>query len=200
MITSQNFSALILAGGKSLRYGGENKALIALGGKSILSLQLEVLKPIFSQIIVVGNRNEELKAYSSDVLFAPDLFIDFGPLAGIYAGLIKADHEFCFVFSCDMPFLNASLIKKMINIFRSSNADILLPSRDGKIEPLFAVYSKNLAPLLKIHIENREGNSIRSFVFKNNFEYLELDDTVENSKCFYNINSKIDLMLWENEL
>lgn len=193
MKISNSVSAVILAGGKSTRYNGENKALISIKGQSILELQLKVLQAAFTEIIIVGHRNDELIEFASGVKFTEDIFHDFGPLAGIYAGLLASESNTCFVFSCDMPFIELNVIQAMLSAFELRNTDILIPSISGNIEPLFALYSKKISTNLKLHIENSQGNSIRSFIFKHNFDYFELEDNFENKRCFYNINSKIDL-------
>lgn len=47
-------SAAILAGGRARRMNGEDKALLEVGGQPILLRQLTVLRPLFTEILVVA--------------------------------------------------------------------------------------------------------------------------------------------------
>ena len=78
---------LILAGGLARRMGGGDKALITIGGVTILDRVLGLLRPACAEIILNANGDPARFArYGLPVI--PDSVPDFaGPLAGILAGL-----------------------------------------------------------------------------------------------------------------
>jgi molybdopterin-guanine dinucleotide biosynthesis protein A len=50
-----NISGVILAGGSNKRFTGMTKANIVIGGKTIISRIMEIIRDIFDEIIIVTN-------------------------------------------------------------------------------------------------------------------------------------------------
>jgi len=130
-------TAAILAGGKSTRIG-TNKAFLQIGDTTIIERQLELLGPLFREILVSTN--------------SPDLYASFGlrcvadqvpiacSLAGVHAALVEASHQHVFVLACDMPFVDRALIQHLAR-YTDSN-DIVIPRTGGGFEPLHCFYSQ----------------------------------------------------------
>ena len=53
-------TGIILIGGKSIRMG-ENKALMKLGSKTVIERMVDIVQPLFSNIILISNTPEEYK-------------------------------------------------------------------------------------------------------------------------------------------
>ena len=109
---------LVLAGGLARRMGGGDKALLRIGGASILERVLERLGPQCSGIIL--NANGDPRRFAATGLpVVPDDVPGFaGPLAGILAGLDwAAAHApgIAFVGSVpgDCPFLPRDLMERL---------------------------------------------------------------------------------------
>ena len=183
-----DISAVILAGGKNSRIQQE-KSLIKIKGNHIIDKQVKLLENIFENIIIVTNK-EEIKRKFSNLKIVEDEFKNCGPLGGIHTSLKNSDTEAIFVFACDMPCLNPSIILQQIAIYRSTTCDILVPRHDEGIEPLHAIYSKTNLPYLEKCL-NADRYSVRSFYSKVNAKYFELEKIYIN--CFYNINTYADL-------
>jgi molybdopterin-guanine dinucleotide biosynthesis protein A len=78
---------LILAGGLARRMGGGDKALITIGGETILSRVLARLAPQCAAVIINAN-GDPARFANTRLPIVPDLIPDFaGPLAGVLAGL-----------------------------------------------------------------------------------------------------------------
>jgi molybdopterin-guanine dinucleotide biosynthesis protein A len=45
----------ILAGGKATRMGGQPKSFLVVDGRRIIDRQLDVLRPLFEEILIVAN-------------------------------------------------------------------------------------------------------------------------------------------------
>ena len=106
---------LILAGGLARRMGGGDKAMIRIGGATILERVLERLQPACSALVI--NANGDPARFSRLGLpVVADSVPDFaGPLAGILAGLdwaVAHAREVTWVASVpgDCPFLPKDLI------------------------------------------------------------------------------------------
>ncbi|MBF0412735.1 MAG: molybdenum cofactor guanylyltransferase [Desulfamplus sp.] len=62
-VQHQKFSAVIIAGGLNSRMGGNNKAFLKIGGKTILSRLLNTLEKYFDEILLVTKNPSEYSSY-----------------------------------------------------------------------------------------------------------------------------------------
>ncbi len=187
-----NIDAVILAGGKNRRFKGKQKSLARIEGKTILRRQLEVLKPIFPEIILVTNHFEEFSEYN-ELKLSEDIVPDKGPLSGIHAGMVNSTSSNIFVFAGDMPFLNADLIKKQIQISCSKQYEAIIPKTIKGIEPLHGIYNKKALKTLESLLEQENVLPVKSLLNKVNTFYWLISD----QKAFVNINTIDDLKnLW----
>ena len=105
-------SGVILAGGLSTRYGGENKAFLRVGGMRILDRLFAVYRQIFDEIILVTNNPVEFLEW--DALIVSDIFPVRSSLTGVHAGLFYASHPFAFFSACDTPFLKKEIVETVL--------------------------------------------------------------------------------------
>ncbi len=100
-----------------------------------------------------------------------------------------------------MPLLDKILIINQIKKFFKTDSDILIPQHLGFIEPLHAIYSKNILENLTQHIKMcNDKYSIRGFLPKTKTEYFQITDIDIVKKAFKNINTNTDLEDLENLL
>lgn len=186
-------TGIILAGGKNLRLG-RTKATEIIGGKSLVERVIERLRPLASQILLVTSAERPDFPGAGDMEFLTDLYPGYGPLGGIYTGLVAARSPNSIVVACDMPFLNTKLLGFMVE--QADDFDAVVPRLDGgMIEPLHAVYSQSCLDKMKERLE-REQLSVGSFVKALRVRYIE---PAESRKLdpkllsFFNINYPADL-------
>jgi len=137
-------TAIILAGGKSSRFG-RDKAFVKIEGIPIIKRQIKILAMIFKKIIIVTNSPRKYRLKGVKII--QDIIPDKGPLGGLYSGLRASDSIYNFVVACDMPFLNERLVKYMIKNIK--NFDVFIPKIDNKLHPLCGIYSKNCIPVIE---------------------------------------------------
>jgi len=109
---------LVLAGGLARRMGGGDKALLRIGGVSILDRVLERVGQQCSRIILNANGDPRRFASTGLPVVADDLPGFAGPLAGILAGLdwaVAHAPEITWIGSVpgDCPFLPRDLIARL---------------------------------------------------------------------------------------
>lgn len=142
-------SATVLAGGLATRMGGTAKAFLSLGGEVLLDRQLEVLRPRFEEILVAVGAPDgcELAPFEQRGLRAVhDRFPGAGPLAGLHASLEACRTPWLFAVACDMPFLDGALIDRMAGrVALAGDAEVVVPMRKGRPEPLHAFYRTSAA-------------------------------------------------------
>ena len=139
-------TGVVQAGGKSTRMGGRPKALIQLGGRSIVERVVAALTPVVDDVLVVTN-TPELYAFLGLPMVA-DVYPDHGSLGGIYSGLSAAG-EIAFTVACDMPFLHPEVVRLVVA--RAGEGDVVIPRVGEQYETMHAAYGKACLP----HIEER---------------------------------------------
>jgi molybdopterin-guanine dinucleotide biosynthesis protein A len=153
-------SAIILAGGQSRRMGRE-KALIDYNGQPIIAHVIDTLRDLSDDVIVVSNRSETYAAAVGSARSVPDYDPPSGPLGGIYTGLSAAKNDLAIVVACDMPFLNRSLLRYLID--RAEQVDAVVMQLDGEYEPLHAVYRRTCLPSIQDHLLKGDRRVISFF-------------------------------------
>lgn len=137
-------TGVVLAGGRSLRYG-TNKALERVGGVRLIELVIQALRPVLPEIILITNTPSDFGFLGLPMY--KDRIPNLGPLGGIHTGLYFMPSPVGFFVACDMPFLNTSLIGYMVSL--RHDADAVVPRVSGLLEPLHAVYTNACAPAVE---------------------------------------------------
>jgi len=189
-----DISCIVLAGGKGLRLG-QDKALEVVGNRSLLERVVSSLSFFNSDIIVVTASKQphpRLVGYPK-LKAVTDVYLNKGPLGGIYTGLKASDSFYNLVVACDMPFLNQALLYYMVQV--SAGFDLVVPKLGEMVEPLHAVYSKGC--LVPIESLLKRGNlSLRQLFTLVKVRYLEAGEISRfdpEHLSFFNINSRADL-------
>ena len=186
-----NMTAIILAGGNSIRMG-ENKAFIKIDGVPIITTIHTLFRELFQEVIIVTNQKHLFEGFEPGVY--TDLLPDRGALGGLYTGVFFSKFEYSFCAACDMPFIKRSLVEFLI---RSTNdEDAIVPrTRDG-LQPLHAIYSKSCLDAMKRVIDRGKYKIIDFYdlvkvriVEESNF--LHLDPLRES---FINVNTPEELL------
>jgi molybdenum cofactor guanylyltransferase len=151
-------TAVVLAGGKSSRMG-RPKSLLPFDGEPLIVHIVRALKQMFAEIVLVAAPDQELP--DLPVVLVRDEVAYQGPVGGIYYGLKAAGGEFCFVTSCDVPFLNPPLISYLIS--HISDRDVVVPFWENRFQPLHAVYRTSVLALLKEQLDRGELRPVYLF-------------------------------------
>jgi molybdenum cofactor guanylyltransferase len=143
-------TAAILAGGRARRLGGRDKSRLLVGGRTILDRQLEALQGLVSRVVIVAD--EPARFAGAGVPVVADAVPGCGSLGGIYTAVTAAAGP-VLVLACDMPFVTAPFLARVIEAGRE--ADVAIPrTRDG-YHPLCACYAPSCAVHLMRRIERR---------------------------------------------
>ena len=108
-------SAVILAGGQSRRLG-RDKAVEPIGGIPLIRRVIERVEHVAGEVLVVvadSSRGGELPLDPRHQVVL-DRYPGTGSLGGIFSGLEAASNPWVIAVACDMPFLNLSLIDRML--------------------------------------------------------------------------------------
>jgi len=186
-------TSIILAGGKSSRLG-RSKALQIIEGKSLIQWVVDRLAILSTEIIIATAHGKPIPCSSAvSIKTVADIYPGKGPLVGIYSGLIASSSPRAIVAGCDTPFLSVNLLEYMTQI--CSTFDVVIPRIKNKLEPLYAVYSRNCLDPIQGLLEQDE-RQIRKLFSMVNVKYVEEDEINRfdpEHLSFFNINNHDDL-------
>jgi molybdopterin-guanine dinucleotide biosynthesis protein A len=196
------WTAAILAGGRSRRLGGLNKARLVLNaatsapgassGDSVLDRQLMRLVRVVDRTIIIANDAEAYSRFGVPVI--ADLIPGAGALGALYTAVHTAQTDRTLVVACDMPFVSEPLLAYLVDAGRS--ADIAIPRTTRGYEPLCATYSRRSAGELLRLIEEKRfklGDVARiPGLIVREIGRDELDPFGPEEVLFFNINTPDD--------
>jgi molybdopterin-guanine dinucleotide biosynthesis protein A len=163
---------------------GRDKALLPVAGKSLIEYVLSQMGGRFGEILISVSDPDKFG-------FLPHrLVVDqqpgLGPMMGIQSALRVSAYPKSFVISCDIPEVDLGLVESMVA--QAGSCEIVLPiSPGGRLEPLFAVYSRNIRPRMSQLLEEGETSLLPLFP-RCRTETIEL----KNSAWFKNLNTPRD--------
>ncbi len=136
----RSVAGVVLAGGASRRMG-QPKAGLRLGGSTLLERQLATLADVGADPLLVSTRPgiplPPLPA-GLRVSVVEDDWPDAGPLAGIERALRAVPTRWLVVLAVDLPGMTSAWLSGLLQGLRPGVGRI--PRRDGRWEPLAAVY------------------------------------------------------------
>ena len=138
-------AGVIVAGGRSTRFGEADKATADLAGIPMVRRVADRLAPTVDALVVncrddqVAAIETALEGYPHEVKLAPDPEPDQGPMAGIRTGLAATQRDYAVVVACDMPFVARPLVEYLFE--RAAGHDAAVPKlSDGWFQTTQAVY------------------------------------------------------------
>jgi molybdopterin-guanine dinucleotide biosynthesis protein A len=185
-----SFSAVILAGGKSLRMG-RDKAFLEIRGQTLLTRQIQLARETgAAEILLSGRADTDYSGFGHRVLH--DKLFDAGPLAGIERALDAAKSPLLLVLAVDLPEMSAEFLQRLSA--GCSETCGAIPKLAGHIEPLAAFYPKTTQSLALAGLE-RKSFAVKDFagqcVKANLARFVYFD--INESRRFANWNSHADV-------
>lgn len=144
-------AGVVLAGGKSTRFGSD-KALALHKGNALIQSITRRLEGLFSETLLVTNTPENYGFLGWPMI--ADYYQNCGPLAGIHAALRAISQPRAFVCGCDMPLVNQELVRFLCEL--SGDYEVVLPWLPEGPEPLYAVYSKKVLPVIEENLAHKQ--------------------------------------------
>ncbi len=183
-------TGVILAGGRSIRMGGEDKGLIALNHVPLYRYVLERLSPQVAQVMISANRN--LEHYrESGLKVINDTLPDYpGPLAGMLAGLRAADTPWVAFAPCDVPIFPTDLVTRLWQ--GKQKAFAAFACAGERDHPAFSLLHRSLIPVLENFLT---GGDRKVVLFFAQINAQRVVFPVE-PRAFTNLNTPQDIQQW----
>ena len=136
-------TGIVLAGGRSTRFGGD-KLAVEVGGRPLLHLAIEAVAGVVDEVVVVVGA--EMPAtllpagLRASVFVARDAVAGQGPLAGLAAGLAAASHPLVLLVGGDQPALQSALLRELLSRLDAgtddAGFDVVGLEEAGQLRPL----------------------------------------------------------------
>ncbi len=194
-------SAVILAGGESLRMGID-KCTVLFHGKPLIHWPYNVLVDITDEVIISVSMKKKtsslLKFFEGNVKIVRDKKLDLGPISGLLSSFEKAKGDYVAVSPCDSPFIKRELYLRLFDL--AMEADGAVPYVNGFWEPLHGVYKRGvMIKAIKKILSEGKNRPIDTYEYMN-IKHLPKDEIMDfdpNMFSFVNVNSFQDL-LWSS--
>jgi len=170
---------------------GRDKALLPLGGMPLIEHVLRRVEGLGDEVLITTNRPEDYAFLGMRLV--EDRRPGTGALHGLLTALEAARGARVLLVGCDMPFVNRSLLEHMLAI--STDAEVVIPRRGGKLQPLHAIYSKTCAEPVSQALEAGEKRMISFFprIQARIVEQDTLDQYDPDGLSFFNVNTPEEL-------
>ncbi|MCM3734498.1 molybdenum cofactor guanylyltransferase [Bacillus cytotoxicus] len=180
------FAGIVLAGGKSSRFG-EPKALAMWQGKTFIEHSVEALKEVTTDIVVISHpdiTNELSHILNVPVVEDIELYKGNGPLAGLLTGMEFIDANWYIVAPCDTPNVSKEWALELIER-ADETYEAIVPLVEGKKQPLLALYHAKVKGRIE-RLLKEEKRSMQGLLSQCNIRYV----TAEERDVFVNVNTK----------
>lgn len=143
---SSSVLGAIIAGGRAVRMGGGDKALIPVAGRPVLSWLLQDLMPQVDSVIMVANGDAQRFAGFPVTVVGDDPDLPSGPLAGIVTALRLARQQ-DFSDICVVPGDTPRVPPDLVNRLRAARGPrmVSVAHRLGSAYPVVALWRASAA-------------------------------------------------------
>ena len=191
-MNENNILAVILAGGKSKRFGQE-KSQVKLGDKTLLEHSLSKLKSKFDKILIVTNNNT-IKDY---ITINDCIEGQLGPLVGVLSAMKwikknKFSYNWIATFPCDTPFFNTSIIEEFFKASKLNDNLLYFVKSKEKRHNIFGLWSLKLIEILEKDIIENHYRKVEKWANKIGVKTINVP--YDDIDPFFNINTKEDLI------
>lgn len=127
----------ILCGGQSRRMG-RDKGLLPFLGVPLIERVVARVRPLGDDIALITNSPGAYAFLGLPML--PDDAPGLGPLGGVRTALAHSRAPVVAVAACDMPFVNAGVLRRCCEELEAHSADAAVPASAAGLEPMHAAY------------------------------------------------------------
>ncbi len=153
-------AGVVLCGGQSRRMGTD-KALLEVGGQTLLARALGVLDEVAGEVWLACGPLPRYAEHGRELLL--DQRADGGPLAGLESALARLERsggDWLAVLACDMPAARPEVFLGAFERARERDLDAVFYADAGGLEPLFGVVRARALAAVRAALDRGERRSI----------------------------------------
>lgn len=197
----------ILAGGLSRRMDGKEKALLKIGGETLLDISAARLQLQVRDVVVNANGDAE-RFGSIEFPVISDIIDNYaGPLAGVhtllnYAKNSEVAYTHVASVAADTPYFPHSFVQSCVNALeaidgrRTQFESIAIAMSGGFRHPVFGLWPVSLFPDISTFLETEKTRKVMAFVQNHKHSFVEFPMVeIDSDHCdpFFNINTPLDM-------
>ena len=191
-----NILAVVLAGGKSKRFG-RDKSQVKLGNKILIDYILTEIVDLYKDVLIVTN--EPIKFLDSNkISIANDIKKGLGPLGGIFSAMRwvkdnKKDYKWISTFPIDTPFFKREHLNRFYKEIDLDKSNLFFMKSKNTRHNIFGLWSLELFEKLEYALDKGDR---KVELWANEIGVKTIDFEHEGNKDpFFNINSEEDLKI-----
>ncbi len=189
-----NILAVVLAGGKSKRFG-RDKSQVKLGNKILIDYILDEIIDIYNDILIVANKPIKF-LNSNKISLIEDIKKDLGPLGGVFSAMKWArdnrkNYKWISTFPIDTPFFKKEHLSKFYKKIDLEKSNLFFIKSKNTRHNIFGLWSLELYEKLELAL-NKGDRKVEIWANKMGVKIIDLEH--ENNKDpFFNINTEEEL-------
>jgi molybdopterin-guanine dinucleotide biosynthesis protein A len=166
---------VVLAGGSARRLHGADKALIEVGGVTLLERVVAALAGA-GRIVVVGPKRD----FDLPVLWIQEEPPGSGPVPALAAGLSLATTPLVAVVAVDMPFVSSEVIVRLAHEVQGRDGAVVRDG-SGRDQMLLAVYRTDSLHRRLAALPDHAGTSMRDLI--EGLDVQRVGDDISSFDC-----------------
>ncbi len=189
-----NILAVVLAGGKSQRFG-RDKSQVKLGDKMLIDYILNEIKDIYKDILIVTN--EPIKYLNLNKIYlTSDIQKGLGPLGGVFSAMKwvrdnKKDYKWISTFPIDSPFFKKEHLNRFYKEIDLDKSNLFFMKSKNTRHNIFGLWSLELFEKLELSL-NKGDRKVELWANEIGVKTIDFENE-KNKDPFFNINTEEDL-------
>jgi len=187
---ADSVTIVVLAGGSSRRFGSD-KALAYWQDTTVIEAVIQEAGKACRNIVIAAGEPDNYRWIGIPKI--SDIVQGKGPIGGLYSALATCKTCWLMLLACDMPLVDSRFIRYMLNI--PTRAQIIIPCIRGRFEPLHALYSRSIFPLVRslIEMDRLSMLNLLDIAPVHVVNEREVLDICGGTQCLENFNTRDEL-------
>lgn len=189
----EDVTAIVLCGGTGSRLGTQDKTLVPMLGRPLVSYAIDGLEQQVGKIVLSCGREPE--PYESlGLTVVADASPGNGPLGGVASALPMIESDWVLVYPGDSPFPDGGLVARLGPT--AASRGVAVPRTGDQRQNLVLLLSRAMADELAAYYAGG-GRAVRKWLDDSAVEGVDMSDVAES---FFNVNTPSDLAWAEERL
>ncbi|BDY12880.1 molybdenum cofactor guanylyltransferase [Hydrogenimonas cancrithermarum] len=134
---------------------GEDKALLPFGGYATLAeYQYRRVSPLFKHTCI--STKTDKFPFKATLVFDSKMRQTHAPTSGLIAVFKTLEEDAFFALGVDTPFVDESVIKKLVEAYEKEEADAIIAKSPNGIHPMCGIYTRKMLPRLEEMVANNQ--------------------------------------------
>lgn len=170
-----SISGLVLAGGQAQRMQFQDKGLLLLDDRPLVSYTLSALAPLVDELMISANRNQAIYSKLGYPLLSDETPDYQGPLAGILSALRFTKSSVLLVAPCDVPMLSTDLMQRLLETLLASNAEAAVADDGAFWQPTLLAVRTSVSASLQRFLQ-RGDRQIKGWLSELALQTVDVSD------------------------